>query len=129
MNALALELSCRYLQPLLDVAAEQGIAVDGLAAAWDTQPDQLRDQTNWVSLRFCEALVELIAATLGADALAEQVTRRVFSPGALGFLYPFLRAFGSPSFGYRNLPQAVQLMNKVSAVRIVALRRGAGRAG
>jgi signal transduction histidine kinase len=124
LNALALELSCRYLSPLLGIAEERGIAVDKLAAAWGIEVAQLHDQTNWVSLRFYEALTEFIAERTGAEALQERVTRSVFSPQAAGFLYPFLRAFGSPRLLYARLPQVVQVMNKVSQVRVISLRRG-----
>jgi signal transduction histidine kinase len=66
-----------------------------------------------------------MATWLGPDELATRVTRAVYSPAALGTLYPLLRAFGSPRVGYGRLPQLVPMMNKVSDVRTSQVRRGA----
>jgi signal transduction histidine kinase len=125
--ALALELSCRYLAPLLDIV-EQEKWVDDMTqflAPWTVDFATLRERENWVSLRFSEALVDWMAARLGPDELATRVTRTVYSPAALGYLYPLLRAFGSPRAGYSRLPQLVPMMNKVSDVRTSYVRRGA----
>lgn len=124
--ALALELSCRYLSPLLDIVA-QDKRTDELVRVlepWNVDLAALRERENWVSLRFCEALVDWMAGWLGPDALATRVTRAVYSPAALGPLYPLLRAFGSPRVGYDRLPQLVAMMNKVSDVRTSQVRRG-----
>jgi len=116
------ELSCRFLQPLLDLADEE--TLKGFLADWDVTIAQLRDQTNWVSLRFCEALVDALAAKIGADEVVERVTRAAFDPSALGFLYPLVRAFGTPQLGYLRLPQFVATLNKVSLVKVSKIRRG-----
>jgi signal transduction histidine kinase len=123
-RALALELSCRYLMPLLDLATPWSAELPSLLSAWQVTLPELRDETNWVSLRFCEALTDWLAARLGPDELAAQVTRAAYSPRALGFLYPLLRAFGSPRAGYLRLPQFVSVLNKVSHVAVRALGRG-----
>jgi signal transduction histidine kinase len=123
-RALALELSARYLSPLLDLATPFIAELPALLAAWDVSLADLRDETNWVSLRFCEALTEWLAARLGADRLATETTRAAYSPKALGYLYPLLRAFGSPRAGYVRLPQFVGVLNKVSQVRVLAVTRG-----
>src|SRR6185436_11410858 len=118
-SALSHELSCRYLQPILDLCDPAP-----LCGEWGVTVEQLRDQTNWVSLRFCEALVDLAAAQVGADPLTEKVTRAALSPKAMGFLYPLLRAFGSPQLGFPALPRLVGQLNKVSIVEVRAVRRG-----
>ncbi len=123
-GALALELSCRYVQPLLEVARPFDDELRALLAFWQVTVEQLRDETNWVSLRFCEALVEWLAARVGRAELIERVTQLAYSPRALGFLYPLLRAFGSPRIGYARLPQFVGVLNKVSRVSVVRLARG-----
>lgn len=84
--ALAHEISCRFLTPLLDAAeAEQRTAgLNDLLARWSLTLAELRDSSNWVSLRFCEALIEWLGSELGADVLAERVTRAVFSRRAMG---------------------------------------------
>src|SRR5439155_2917031 len=51
-SALAHELSCRFLQPILDLCEPESLLP--LCAQWGVRLEQLRDQTNWVSLRFCE---------------------------------------------------------------------------
>ena len=123
-TALALELSCRYLQPLLDLTQPFDAELDALLAEWQVTRAQLRDLTNWTSLRFCEALCEWLAARIGAERLATDVARAAYSPRALGFLYPLLRAFGTPHAGYARLPQFVGVLNKVSVVRVLELGRG-----
>lgn len=124
--ALSLELSCRYLTPLLDIADSQGLGdqLKQLAATWQVTIADLRDESNWVSLRFCEALVDWLAERIGAEALADRVTRAVYSPRALGAMYPVLRAIGSPRVGYGALPSLVRRLNKVSAVTVSGVRRG-----
>jgi signal transduction histidine kinase len=121
-NALRHELSCRFLQPILDLC--DTASLQALCAEWGVALEQLRDQTNWVSLRFCEALVDRAAAHVGADELTERVTREAFSPKAMGFLYPLVLAFGSPRAVFSVLPRFVAQLNKVSIVEVRALRRG-----
>ena len=125
--ALAHELSCRYVIPLIDLADAEGrtSGVDGLLSRWSVTRADLRDESNWVSLRFCEDLVDWLGAELGTDRLAESITRAVFAPRALGAMYPVLRAFGSPRVGYGALAQLVPRTNKVSAVAVARVRRGA----
>jgi signal transduction histidine kinase len=125
--ALVHELSCRYVIPLLDLADAEGRAagVDDLLGRWSVARSELRDESNWVSLRFCEALVDWLGAELGPERLADSITRAVYAPRALGVMYPVLRAFGSPRVGYGALAQLVPRMNKVSAVAVSGVRRGA----
>ena len=124
--ALAHELSCRYVIPLLDLADAEGRAasVDELLARWSVTRGELRDESNWVSLRFCEDLVDRLAGEIGAERLVDSITRAVYSPRALGVMYPVLRAFGSPRVGYGALAQLVPRMNKVSAVSVTSVQRG-----
>lgn len=124
--ALSLELSCRYVTPLLDIADAEGLTdgVHELIGPWRVTLPELRDESNWVSLRFCEALVDWLGARVGADTLATRVAHAAMSPRALGVLYPVLRAIGSPRMGYGALPQLVPRMNKVSAVAVSGVRRG-----
>jgi signal transduction histidine kinase len=125
-SALALELSCRYLAPLLDIIDEERLESElaVLLERWNVSRQELANHSNWVSLRFCESLVDWLGARTGADALATRVNKAVFSPRALGFMYPVLRAIGSPRLGYSRLPQVVSMMNKVSKVQVLDIRRG-----
>jgi signal transduction histidine kinase len=126
-RALAHELSCRYVIPLLDLADAEGRApgVDALLARWNVTRPELRDESNWVSLRFCEDLVDWLGREIGAERLVESITRSVYAPRALGVMYPVLRAFGSPRVGYGAMTSLVPRMNKVSAVAVNWIRRGA----
>ncbi len=126
-RALAHELSCRWLIPILDLAEADGRR-DGLTALlerWEVPYGELREESNWVSLRFCEELIDWLSGEIGADALADAIVRAMYSPRALGVMYPILRAFGSPRVGYGALPQLIPRMNKVSAISVSGLRRGA----
>ena len=125
-SALAHEVSCRFLTPLLDLAEAEKLdaGLDQLLGRWELERAELRDESNWVSLRFCEDLCDWLAGRVGAEALAERVTRATFSPRALGVLYPVMRAFGSPRVGYGALPQLVARMTKVSTVTVSGVRRG-----
>ena len=126
--ALAHELSCRYVVPLLESGGGGGADLRDsttMLERWSVTRTELRDESNWVSLRFCEELVDWLGAELGPERLAESVTRAVFAPRALGVMYPVLRAFGSPRVGYAALAQLVPRMNKVSAVTVA--RRAKGR--
>src|SRR6185312_2889846 len=125
-SALAHEVSCRFLTPLLDLAEAEKLdaGLDQLLGRWELERAELRDESNWVSLRLCEDLCDWLAGRIGAEALAERVTRATFSPRALGVLYPVMRAFGSPRVGYGALPQLVARMTKVSTVTVSGVRRG-----
>jgi signal transduction histidine kinase len=124
--ALAHELSCRWIAPLLDVveAEKRGSGLEALLARWGVSLPELRDESNWVSLRFCEALVDWLGAEVGPDRLAAEVVRAMYSPRALGVMYPIMRAFGSPRVGYGALPQLIPRMNKVSAITVTRVARG-----
>jgi signal transduction histidine kinase len=122
--ALALELSCRYLAPLLELAGAEKVAIAPLLDGFEVTEAQLRDGTNWVSLRFCETFTERLAARVGAEHLVRFVVAASYSPRALGFVYPLLRAFASPRVGYARLPQFVGVLNKVSDVRVIDIGRG-----
>jgi signal transduction histidine kinase len=123
-NVLAHELSARYLQPLLDLAGRRAGApalarfLEGRGA----RLEDLRDQTNWISLRFCESLVDWLSTFVPEEELVHAVTAAAVSPRTLGFLYPFLRAFGSPRRVYESVPGFNAVMNRVSAVRVFNVR-------
>ena len=125
--ALAHELSCRWVSPLLDLVEAEGrtAGLDALLARWEVTRADLRDQSNWVSLRFCEDLIDWLGAEIGPDKLADEIARAMYSPRALGVMYPVFRAFGSPRVGYGALPQLIPRLNKVSAVSVSRVRRGA----
>jgi signal transduction histidine kinase len=125
--ALAHEVSCRFLTPLLDLVDTTGrtAGLEQILSRWSLERADLIDESNWISLRFCEELVDWLGAEIGPQVLAEKVTRATFSPRALGVLYPVMRAFGSPRVGYAALPQLVARMTKVSVVTVSGVRRGA----
>lgn len=119
------ELSCRFLVPLLDLAEARVPGADTAAFldSWHTGVEPLRNESSWVSLRFCEAFVEWLAARIGIDPIIEQTLRDSYSPRTMGLLYPFVRAFGSPRVGYGRLPSLVKLLNRKSDVQVVEIGR------
>jgi signal transduction histidine kinase len=123
VNALQHEISARFLAPLLTIAAPYADELRDFLRGWEVNTTTLADQTNWVSLRFCEAFSEWLAARVGVEPLAERVTELTFSSAAFGFMYPWLRAFGSPDVGYASLPTFIGKLNKVSVVSVHSLGR------
>ena len=118
--AVALELSCRFLGPLLEVARAE-IPLEAIArflATWNVQPDYVTNQTNWVSLRFVEAFADWIAEHCGADRLTQQIFRSVAEPRDWGFVYALFRAAGSPRTLYQTLPRVAPMLNKVSTIEV-----------
>jgi hypothetical protein len=84
--ALAHEVSCRFLTPLLDLAETTGRTA-GLAqilSRWSLARADLRDESNWISLRFCEELVDWLGGEIGPEVLAEKVTRAPAGTGGPG---------------------------------------------
>jgi hypothetical protein len=122
------ELSCRFLVPLLDLASRQMPAGDvaEFLSSWRTDAQALSDESSWVSRRFCEALVEWLADRVGVDAIIDVILRESYSPEAMGILYPFVRAFGSPAVGYARLPSFAGLLNRTSDIDV--RMRGRNRA-
>ena len=119
------DLSCRFLVPLLALAEERIPAGDIAAffASWQTNVEALRDESGWVSLRFCEDFTEWLAGRVGIDAIISQTLRDSYAPSTMGLLYPFVRAFGSPRVGYGRLPSLVRLLNRASDVQVLSIRR------
>jgi hypothetical protein len=122
------ELSCRFLVPLLHLASRQIPPGDvaGFLSSWRTDAQALSDESGWVTRRFCEALVEWLAARVGVDAIIDVTLRESYSPETMGILYPFIRAFGSPAVGYARLPSFARLLNRASDIRV--RMRGRNRA-
>jgi serine/threonine-protein kinase len=122
------ELSCRFLQPLLGLAAKEVPAgeVFLFLDSWRTTATALSDESGWVTLRFCEALVEWLAGRVGIRAIIDRTLKDSYSPKTMGLLYPFIRAFGSPRAGYARLPSFVNLLNRANDVEVSM--RGRNRA-
>ena len=119
------ELSCRFLVPLLDLAEARvpPAEVSAFLAAWHTGTEALRNESGWVSLRFCEALVEWLAEKVGIDTIIDKTLRDSYAPKTMGLLYPFVRAFGSPRVGYGRMPSLVRLLNHANDVQVVEIAR------
>ena len=122
MPALAHELSCRYVIPLSTWRTRRGGPPGWTPCSRAGASRAPSCGTNRTGSRCGSARSSSTgwAAEIGADRLADGVTRAVFSPRALGVMYPVLRAFGSPRVGYGALAQLVPRMNKVSAVSVSA---------
>ncbi|MCG5054215.1 MAG: protein kinase [Myxococcales bacterium] len=126
--AIAFELSCRYIDTLMNVATEEcdrGEFMQFLGE-WQIDLEYLRNQSNWVSQRFCEALTKWVVERVGLAHVAERTTEAALSEKSLGFLVPLLRAFGSPRTTYQYTPRVAALLSKVSRIKVLEIRRGFG---
>jgi signal transduction histidine kinase len=125
-QALSHELSARYLTPLLQLALARAgrPALEAFVAEWNVGLPALQDETNWVSLRFCEALVEWLATHMPMEDIESNVTAHITSPATMGFIRPVLRAVGSPNLLYARMPQFTDVLNKVSRVTVLGLKPG-----
>ncbi|MES1204613.1 MAG: ATP-binding protein [Pseudomonadota bacterium] len=95
-----------------------------LLASLGTDEHHLRDQTAWVSLRFCEAFFDRLAEGEMDAALFDRCGRLALSAKYLGILRPLFRAFGTPLFGFRQTTVSTGRFNKVGAMTLVEARPG-----
>jgi len=126
--AIAFELSCRYIDTLLNIAmaeCDRGEFARFLSD-WQVDLEYLRNQANWVSQRFCEALTGWVVERVGLALVEERTTQAAVSEKALGFLVPLLRAFGSPRMTYAYTPRVAALLSKVSKIKVHEIKRGFG---
>jgi signal transduction histidine kinase len=72
-----------------------------------------KDAQPWFSLAFVEQMLERVAATAADPEVIERIGKTSLSARHLGFLYVFLRAFGSPEFTYGQLAKSTARFNKV----------------
>jgi signal transduction histidine kinase len=114
------EVSCRFLVPWLDMLAEKegAAALARFVEPMGVTVSELRDETSWVSLRFCEQFVDALVERAGSSEILVQGGRASLAPRYFGFLYPVLRVVGSPRGLYTKLPEMVEMFNKVSRVTI-----------
>lgn len=126
--AIAFELSCRYIDTLLNIAIEECDRADlsRFLQKWEIDLEYLRNQSNWVSQRFCESLTQFVVERVGIHHVSERTTQAAVSEKALGFLVPLLRAFGSPRVTYAYTPRVAALLSKVSKIQVHEIRRGFG---
>jgi signal transduction histidine kinase len=113
------EVHSMFLRPFLDDAVERlgsanlGLILNRLGVA----ESRLRDQTAWVSLRFCEAFFQQIVDQ-SDPALFERCGRLAVTAKYSGILRPLFRTFGNPSFAYKQIAQATGLFNKVGEMSL-----------
>src|SRR5262245_23093883 len=98
------EVTSRWTCYFLEAAEERlgRAATDELLASFGVTRAELRDQTAWVSLRFCERLCEEVALRTGGTEALAHAGRMAFLSRNLGFLYALLRAFGNPESTFRK---------------------------
>ena len=92
------EVHSMFLRPFLDEAGEalgSERLEETLAGLGVTEAD-LRDETAWLSLRFCEALLAELGQATGDPTLFERAGRLAFSRKYMGMMRPLVRTFGSP---------------------------------
>ena len=120
------EVHSLFLRPFLDDAqAKLGRAeVRALLAQLSVTEAQLRDETAWVSLQFCEDLFEALIAAGEDLGMFDRCGRLAVSPRYGGTLRPLFRAVGDPLFAYRQVSQATGRFNKVGQMTLLEARRG-----
>lgn len=120
------EVHSLFLRPFLD-DAQAKLGRDGmraLLAHFGVTEEQLRDETAWVSLRFCEELFETLIGAGEDLGMFDRCGRLAVSPQYAGILRPLFRAVGDPLFAYRQVVQATGRFNKVGLWTLVEARRG-----
>lgn len=120
------EVHSFFLRPFLDEAPEklgQG-KLQQLLRQLGTEETKLRDQTAWVSLRFCEAFFERLVAGGADPAIFDRCGRLALSQKYIGILRPLFRAFGTPMFAYRQTAQSTARFNKVGEWVLKEVRLG-----
>jgi signal transduction histidine kinase len=120
------EVHSFFLRPFLDDAqAKLGREeMRVLLARFGVTEEQLRDETAWVSLRFCEDLFEALIGAGEDLGMFDRCGRLAVSPKYAGILRPLFRAVGDPLFAYRQVVQATVRFNKVGLWTMVDARRG-----
>ena len=120
------EVHSMFLRPFLDDAhAKLGREeMRLLLARFGVTEEQLRDQTAWVSLRFCEELFETLIGAGEDLGMFDRCGRLAVSPQYAGILRPLFRAVGDPLFAYRQVVQATGRFNKVGLWTLVEAGRG-----
>ncbi len=120
------EVHSLFLRPFLD-DAQAKLGRDEtrtLLARFGVTEEQLRDETAWVSLRFCEELFETLIGAGEDLGMFDRCGRLAVSPQYAGILRPLFRAVGDPLFAYRQVVQATGRFNKVGLWTLVEARRG-----
>jgi signal transduction histidine kinase len=120
------EVHTLFLRPFLDEVAETlgPKRLAELLIGLGTEEKRLRDQTAWVSLRFCEAFFERLGESGMDAALFERCGRLAVSAKYLGILRPLFRTFGTPLYGFRQATQSTSRFNKVGEMTLLDSRPG-----
>ncbi len=109
------EVHSMFLRPFLDDAQIRlgPEVVRSLLARFSLTESQLRDETAWVSLHFCEDFFAALMAAGEDSAMFDRCGRLAVSARYMGILRPLFRAVGDPLFAYRKVAQATGRFNKV----------------
>jgi signal transduction histidine kinase len=120
------EVHSLFLRPFLDDAqAKLGREeVRALLARFGVTEAQLRDETAWVSLHFCEDFFEALIEAGEDVGMFDRCGRLAVSPRYGGILRPLFRAVGDPLFAYRQVAQSTGRFNKVGLMTLKDARPG-----
>jgi signal transduction histidine kinase len=123
------EVHSMFLRPFLDDTRDAlGAQMLGqLLEPFGAREEQLRDETAWVSLEFCEAFFEHLMSLRNDPTIFDRCGRMVLEPRYLGIVRPVFRAFGSTRFTLGQAVHSTQRFNKVGRFRILATGRGFAR--
>lgn len=122
----AMHLTARFARAFVAVADRRigQRRVDEILRTIGAARADFDDETSWFSLSFYETLSQELIRASGSDEILQEIGRQSFTPRAFGFLYPFIRAFGSPEILYRKIVEYLPRANKIATMRIVELSRG-----
>ena len=85
--------------------------------------DYLRTPTNFISLRFLEALADVLVKESGDPQFMRKAGLSMVGPEALGFVYYMIRALGSLEICFRKTVEYSPSYNRVGAFDIESLER------
>jgi signal transduction histidine kinase len=114
------EVHSLFLRPFIDDAqAKLGRDdVSAVLARLGVSEAQLRDETAWVSLYFCEDFFAALIAAGEDQGMFDRCGRLAVSPRYSGLIRPLFRAVGDPLFAYRQVAQATGRFNKVGEMTL-----------
>ena len=126
MQAHGQDIQGFAIQALLNLIEEnygQQVLHDVVTAAGATLED-VRSPQAWFSLEFVETLLERALERCGDASLLDRMGESSISRRYLGFLYTFVRTFGSPEFAYGQVARSTPRFNKIGRYTIDALETG-----
>ena len=115
------ELQAVGLRPMMETAREElgERALEEILSSLGVSMERVTAPNAWMSLAFVEAFMEEMVRLSGDPAIIDRFAKLSISPKYLGFLYPLVRAFGTPEFAYEMAVRTKPRYDKTAMFRIV----------